>query len=1046
MVPSNVDSPGSAPCPTSLRLALRTGIVVLGLVLWLGHTNAAAQTDLPPDKGGTTYELGMPPVYKGNAGVMAGSYRPSGVGELSGMFHLGLQKDLLSPVIGIAALQVEGYIGVTGRELNGGGRLLFKIPSLHVSLGPDYDVESDEVDLLLRLELATRRGGIFGKATMLRIDYLPGRQNTIMIGIDVPLWGKNLGKTRPRRDAVKLASRPLGRIPIDDVSPALAESLTRVEEDAHWITLLSMPFDDQGGKDPQEAYADQILYLKTFLDSTSPRFPNGQNFNELIRVYHQELDRTFSIATSGRDLPEAASTPEGRAASAAARRILLDDVVFPYNRLLGQRKAPHIMDQYIAIGMSTYAEWVANHSGLPRERWLDTAYAFQRLVDIAEITRLEMKERWEDTRFIWIPLQLGIRQDEHDTQDELDAIIGRAVGQDFQQGNHVWYVMNEDFQLEMARSVMEAEDYHVLWVHDYRGKNGAGNPDAIAFEHTLNYLRAMTMRVRKYDETGKLPIYMIFLDQHYFELNKGRVYLRVLHDPLNYHLDLPKGYEDWEARLEAVQDSLRQSIEESLLLQVEISQYGQDWLEDQVKVHINITNPADFSFTSNHIAGIIPIPDNMMRDHRKIAFYDLTEEDPYKGMAMFTGMGIGEHYAGANWEDRAIMINGPGALPLKHAARSMLEMQGFTPTQMPYPLRPSPKPADYDDMVEAERANMQRTWGVADLGEVLQLHNRTGFAVKQINVAKAVLYSMMPAGCFLKVPDSLWQNYVYASMLAGSALRGCHVLIYAPTLESAPAKAGGSLARAYGLLSALINFSNEMAPQLASQDGVLRIGLYNPEYGVGDLRGRITQARAGYAQWLSDLGPSNPAIRAVLDSLDIILNDIGYEFDYLVVGDSSETPKLHMKANYMIGGDAWRKLMVLPEWGPVMRGYIIHLAALVGPIHERPDPRSDLDTDLSVAIKALIKAVADSYTPEERRQAGPVYLTVGSVNMDYRSMVMDGEAMVITTGWSTFEGLLDFIILPGLCEWIDDIDRLGELFPPPSGFGRWMGNFMKLAM
>jgi phosphatidylserine/phosphatidylglycerophosphate/cardiolipin synthase-like enzyme len=90
--------------------------------------------------------------------------------------------------------------------------------------------------------------------------------------------------------------------------------------------------------------------------------------------------------------------------------------------------------------------------------------------------------------------------------------------------------------------------------------------------------------------------------------------------------------------------------------------------------------------------------------------------------------------------------------------------------------------------------------------------------------------------------------------------------------------------------------------------------------------------------------------------------------------------------------------------------------------------------------------VTDSYTPEERRQAGPVYLTVGSVNMDYRSMVMDGEAMVITTGWSTFEGLLDFIILPGLCEWIDDIDRLDELFPPPSGFGRWMGNFMKLAM
>ena len=109
----------------------------------------------------------------------------------------------------------------------------------------------------------------------------------------------------------------------------------------------------------------------------------------------------------------------------------------------------------------------------------------------------------------------------------------------------------------------------------------------------------------------------------------------------------------------------------------------------------------------------------------------------------------------------------------------------------------------------------------------------------------------------------------------------------------------------------------------------------------------------------------------MLESLDIILDDIGYEFDYLVVGDSKETPKLHMKANYMIAGDAWRKLMVLPEWGPVMREYIIYLASLVGPVQERPDPRGGEDTDFAVALKALIQAVANSYTPEERRQAGP---------------------------------------------------------------------------
>ena len=80
------------------------------------------------------------------------------------------------------------------------------------------------------------------------------------------------------------------------------------------------------------------------------------------------------------------------------------------------------MDQYIAIGMSTFAEWITRESGLPTERWRPMAYAFQRLVDIAETTRQEQRERFDDSRLVWIPLQLGLRPDEHDTQDELDAV------------------------------------------------------------------------------------------------------------------------------------------------------------------------------------------------------------------------------------------------------------------------------------------------------------------------------------------------------------------------------------------------------------------------------------------------------------------------------------------------------------------------------------------------------------------------------------------------------------------------------------------------
>src|SRR5258705_9361329 len=45
-------------------------------------------------------------------------------------------------------------------------------------------------------------------------------------------------------------------------------------------------------------------------------------------------------------------------------------------------------------------------------------------------------------------------------------------------------------------------------------------------------------------------------------------------------------------------------------------------------------------------------PDNVMRDHRKIVFHDVTEADPFRGEALYTGMGVGQQYMGPTWDDR----------------------------------------------------------------------------------------------------------------------------------------------------------------------------------------------------------------------------------------------------------------------------------------------------------------------------------------------------------------------------------------------------------
>ena len=469
-----------------------------------------------------------------------------------------------------------------------------------------------------------------------------------------------------------------------------------------------------------------------------------------------------------------------------------------------------------------------------------------------------------------------------------------------------------------------------------------------------------------------------------------------------------------------------------------------EWLRDRIRVQINITNPADQSFVSNHAAGIIPVPDNLLRDHRKIAFYDITEADPYKGLAMYTGMGIGEHYAGANWEDRAVMIQGPAALGVKDAARQLLEQQGFRPDEIPLALRPKPLAANYEARTDSVVQGLQAVIPSAREGRVLQLHNQTGYAAKPINVEKAILYSLMPAGSVLKIPDSLWQNYLYASLLTGSALRGCKVLIIAPSLASAPSAAGPTMARAHGLMSALLVWRRELAEPLRAQGGMLRVGLYAPKVGVGDLVGRIRQGWMGRPAWMSGVNAPNPAVTAMLDSLPQMLAAAGYQATYLVGADSLARPKLHLKANSFAFVPGTDRMTAHPAWARVMREYVLYLAAQGAPPEQRR-PAREAPAALAAAVLDLIRGVS-AETPPEEFDRWISYFTVGSTNMDYRSMSLDGEVQVTMTHWNTLAGLMDFSIIEGLSEWPETQEELDRLLPPPSGLVRSLANLIRLLL
>ncbi len=1000
-----------------------------------------------PETGGYTYSLDMPPIWKGYSGFELQWFEPSDAGQLGGLANFGLFKNLGSPIVGLAAISAEGYAGWRSQDFDWGARAQWIIPTFNIGFGADYNGTDDRVSFLLRLDLPVNRGGIFGRGSMLSLRWLPGFGHTISAGITVPLWGSKIGKTRAKRDHVRLVQRESRRLEEEDVSKDLREIADTLRARTFGVARLTQPFVEQSGGNPHEAMAPALEELKAYMASTDGLFPNGHSAREEIRVYHQVLDHAFSDALSTLPVAQWESTEAGLEASRMARRYLLDYMLYPYNYLLGQRKKSDSFKGLSAVARSHFAGWLLKESGAAEKEVRAAYWMFQSLCDMMEENRAALRDRWEDARFVWLPLQYGLKPEDHDTEEEVQGIIERATRVDFQRGTKTWYVINEQFQWEIARSILAAEDYHVLWIHDIRGVNDAGDRDAITYAQVATYYKAMIARVTTYDDTGKLPMYLIFLDQHYFEINKSRLWLRVLREPLDYTVSLPSEQKDWEDRLRGLQQDLRDAIESSLLLRVQRSQYGEDWLKNRIKVHVNITNPADGSFISTHVVGIVPVPDNNMRDHRKIAFYDITEEDPYKGMVMFTGMGIGEHYVGTDWEDRALMMRGPGALGVKDAARQLVINQGFTPSQIPQPLRPLPKSKTYEQAID-EALTLVPEW-LDDDYEVMQLHNQTGFRDKPINPAKAVLYSLMPDGSLLQAPDALWQNYLFASLMAGSSLRGCRSLIIAPTAESAPSAGPPTLARANGLLNRLIVFDQMMAEELEAAGGLIKVGLYAPRQGVADLAGRFRQAFDVHVPWEEKVWPPwehktpDPA-----GAIDRLLDSLGYAESYLASADTVQaSPKLHLKANFFASREAWDNLVTRPEWPDVFRAYLIYLAeqnvgADTGTA--APDVRA-IPEELHDRALEMVRNMISDMGPAEMEKA-IAFFTVGSANMDYRSMCLDGEAMVVVAGWESLNGVIDFMLLAGLCEWPETTEELDALLPPPSGLMRRISGLMKLML
>ena len=998
---------------------------------------AAVATADDASNGERIESMGLPPVWKPYAGAMLDLDFRDGTdvgGELLG----GVYRDLTNPVIGLGAAG-EIYGRVVGGDADGGARLMGVVGPFGLKLGGDVSFTEGDVDFLLSLDVPLRRGGLLGRGGFFRVDYFPGRDHSVNVGLTIPLGQPWMGKTRPSRDNVRLPRAKGPKAPAFQPEPDLIEALDRVRHAAGWIKQFTTPFIDYDAHSDEaamELFGEKVALFEEHLRSRDALYPGGHNFEAEIRVYHRELERAFALAEGGERGMDA-----GARLARHAREALLEEVILPYNRLLGQRKTRDSLLAFRAAAAERFAAALDTSGGVPAARRDAVTYVFHRLLGYLEEARKSSKRVWGDSRLVWIPLSYALRSEDHDTQRELDAILERVLEKRFLGGNDLHYVWNEQFQKEAARMVLEAEDYHVLWIHDFRGYNNAGDPDYLGFAHSVDvYLRALRERVRAYDETGKLPAYFIFLDQIFFEVNGGRLWMELLYDPLRHQVELPAGFSDWEERIRAAQEELRAAVAGSSRLQAEAARHGEDWLHNRIRVHVSITNPSDFSFRSGYlISGLPVVPDNMLRDHRKIAFYDLTERDSARGEALFTGMGIGEHYGGPTWDDRALLVRGPAALHAKTAARELLLSQGFAEDEIPPQLRPVHRPPDY-----AERVAALEEEGWTQLG--LQVHNATGYGPKPANLVKAVLYELMPPGSHMYIPDSLWNSPLWGAMLVGSSLRGCKVFVIAPSWENAPSAGIPQMSRANEVLRRLLVLRKRIRGEIEEAGGMLEIGLYDTDVAVNDavrLNERLVQT-AREISWFREIFPFHPDVWAWVEQRRRALEARGFEPRTLVQDVEERRPKLHFKSQFFGSPESIETLIPRPEWLPVIREFsesMLEQAASGDQYVDVKTARAAMEEDLEV----LGERWWADLSPRERERVIQ-YLLTGSQNQDYRGKIMDGEVTFVVSHMGAILGYIDFVSLMGQTTWVETAEEMEPLLPTQSDRWRRIGRFIRNAL
>lgn len=1020
----------------------RRWLPLLALLVAVAPGALAQGAPAPP---GIFTTMGQPPRWKPYLGAFAGvnNITTTDMATNVGGFGLaGVYRDLINPLIGVG-WAAEGYAGYIGNEFDGGARLNLALPVVFLQGGVDYSIGDNSFAFILSFAAPIRRGGILGHGSLARIDWLPGRGQTLNVGLQLPVMQHWVGRTRPKAQDIRVPRAPHAQFArADSVANAdtrepAAAALAQMRREALWTIRLIDVFYTGLGKSYEAGLATQRDTISAYISAaarTDSLHPNGWSPSHEMALWHEQMKVAFSAAAGQFDPAAAATGMRANAASIgvdiarAARRALLDSVLIPYDARFGQYKDPNQIMGYGARGRLAFGAWVAV-SNIPPARRDEVLAVFDGILSILEVCRRQLHRiNGTDSRLNWMPMQFALEAEEHDDQEEIDRLIERTVDRPFTDGNATVFLPGQQFQVELADQIAAARNYQVLWIHDFRGLAAGQRPDSIGAFQTVNYLRALLRGVESYDVRGRMPAFFIFFDQNYYVTGKSQVWMDLLADPLRHRVRLPPEDAGMQAELTALQDSLRTAVVASMRLRQLTHQHGKHFVEKLVRVNVSITQPSDLSYRSTRIIGVLPIvSDNVVRDHRKIAFFDLSEDDPAIGRAAYTGVGVAQGYADPTWDDRVLVVAGPAILSLKDDAQRLMLRNGFTPDEIPAPLRPHPLAPGYDEKVSALEARGYTARGV-------QVHNDVGFGWKRASVVEMMLISLMPPGSLILIPDPLWTSLNYASHLVVAALRGCDVYLIAPSFANAPSASSITVTRNLDIFGRLLEVQNHLREETSRAGGGLRVGVYTRTSPVNDAEARFAEvARTFDANpWLQQLFLLNDTLMTDLNGASDRLQGRGYTPQPVLEDNLDRRPQLHAKTQLFVTRGTLQAMARLPDYTSFMlEQFRSSLDILYTP--EDMGMPGQKRAGSSMALERAFARLAPA-----QRDSAILFLTVGSQNKDTRGLFLDGEMNFVVSGSWALQAYTEMFDLFGMTTWVDTQEQFRSFFP---AYAEWQRRF-----